>query len=460
MKFLTGKKQLQKHYLFKKLNFKNMLTQEDLNTITATVGKQAGEKIASALREYDEKAKEFANTAAKGKISEEVYKEFEKTSIETMEKMDGILVKQGTTITELSLKIDHAKAAGAKSIAQTLKDDEGELEKVYKNGSGNKAYMLLMNEKGEYVMKEHNITKAVGPVASIAGINGGTAASIFQNIDAASLLRLGGDSQIISQYRNTTWLFDLVTIVNAGWDNMMAMWFEEVVKTGSSATVPEGGSKPLVQYGYTLKTATYKKEAMLIGFTEEFSLDFARLQSDILGKGRIDVMNRINTVLLADLITAATPYNTGVAYKNGVVVPTANYNDYLTIDAAAAQVDATTFGTKANAAIMNTYKNHRVNTQMDSQGRFLMPPAALNGIAMIGNPAMATDDLIVGDLKQLNLILRGGMIVRIGYNGTDFAQNMFSTVVEQYFYDWISVIRSAAIVKGQTFAAIKTAITT
>ena len=436
-----------------------MLTQEDLNTITATVGKQAGEKITAALTAYDEKAKEFANTAAKGKISEEVYKAFESAQKEAMEKIDGLLTKQGTTITELSLKIEQAKAAGAKSVAQTLFEDEAELKKVYENGSGNKQYMLMMNEKGEYVMKPHAATKAVGPVATISGINGGTAASIFQAIDAASLLRLGGDSQIISQYRNTTWLFDLVTIVNAGWDNMMAMWFEEVVKTGTSATVAEGATKPLVQYGYTLKTATYKKEAMLIGFTEEFSLDFARLQSDILGKGRTDVMNRINTALLADLIAAATAYNTGTQYKNGVVVPTTNYNDYLSIDAAAAQVDAATFGAKANAAIMNTFKNHRVNTQMDSQGRFLMPPAALNGITMIGNAAMGTDDLIVGDLKQLNLILRGGLIVRVGYNGTDFAQNMFSTVIEQYYYDYISAIRAVAIVKGQTFAAIKTAIT-
>ena len=73
---------------------------------------------------------------------------------------------------------------------------------------------------------------------------------------------------------------------------------------------------------------------------------------------------------------------------------------------------------------------------------------------------MATDDLLVGDFKQFNIILRGGLIVRIGYNGTDFAQNMFSAVIEQYYMDYISGIRAAAIVKGQTFSAVKTAITT
>lgn len=435
------------------------MTQEELDIIQKKVGKEAKDAIEKALREYDETAKKFANEAAKGKISQETYDAFKGEQEKAMGKLDDILTKQGTTISELALKIEQGKAAGAKSIAQTLDEDKAELQKVFDAGSGNKQYMLTMNEKGEYVMRPHNPSKTVGPVATISGINGGTAASIFQAIDAASLLRLGGDSTIISQYRNSNWLFDLVTIVNAGWDNMMAMWFEEVVKTGSSATVAEGVAKPLVQYGYTLKTATYKKEAMLIGFTEEFSLDFARLQSDILGKGRVDVMSRINTVLLADLVAAATAYNTGTAYK-GADGPLTQYNDYLAIDAAAAQVDAATFGGKANAAIMNTYKNHRVNTQMDSQGRFLMPPAALNGITMVGNPGMGSDDLIVGDLKQFNLILRGGLIVRVGYNGTDFAQNMFSTVIEQYYYDYISAIRAAAIVKGTTFAAIKTLITT
>jgi hypothetical protein len=435
------------------------MTQEELDIIVGKVGKEAAAKITTLFKDYEEKAKDFANLAAKGKITEEQFTAFKGEQDKALEKLTEITVKQGTTITELGLQIETAKASKFKPIGQTLYEDKEELEKIYNSGSGNKQYMLTVNEKGETVLKPHGgANKTVGPVASIAGINGGTAASIFQTIDAASLLRLGGDSAIISQYRNTTWLFDLVNVVNAGWDNMMAMWFEEVAKTGTSATVAEGGAKPLVQYGYTLKTATYKKEAMLIGFTEEWNLDFQRLQSDILGKGRTDVMNRINTVLVTDLLAAATAYNTATAYKNGAALT--QYNDYLAIDAAAAQVENATFGAKANAALMSTFKYHRLNTQMDTQGRFLMPPASLNGITQVGNPGMATDDLVVGDLKQFNLILRGGLIVRVGYNGTDFAQNMFSTVIEQYYYDYISAIRAVAIVKGQTFAAIHTAITT
>lgn len=438
------------------------MTEQELKTLQEKVGADAAAAMQKKLEAYEEKAKQFANEAAKGKISEDTFKEYKETAEKTLLDLKEIAEKQGTTMAEIANKVN-SKDAGTKSIAEVLKEDEETLKKVFLQGSGSKTYMINVGEKGEFVMKPFDTTsKTVGPVATVSGINGGTAASIFQSIDASSLLRLGGEAAIFSQYRNTRWIFDLCNIINADYSTLLAMWYEEVAKTGASTNVAEGGSKPLSQYGYTLKTATYKKEATLIGFSEEFSLDFPRLQSDILGKGRVDLINRINTAVLADIIAAATAYNTATQYKNGAALSltTPPYNDYISIDACAAQVDNATFGQQANAAVMSTFKNHRVNTQMDSQGRFLMPPAALGNLAFVGNPAMGTDDLLVGDFKQYNVILRGGMIVRTGYNGTDFAQNMFSTVLEQFYFDYISAIRAVAIVKGSTFTAVKTAITT
>ena len=69
---------------------------------------------------------------------------------------------------------------------------------------------------------------------------------------------------------------------------------------------------------------------------------------------------------------------------------------------------------------------------------------------------MAADAVVVGDLRQYHMVMRGGLIVKIGYNGTDFAENKFSVVMEQYYFDWISNIRKSAIVKGPTFADVKT----
>lgn len=375
--------------------------------------------------------------------------------------LDDAAKVQGTSMQQILAKMNTSEI-GNKSISQVLRENEEQIKSVFKQGVGSVDFLIQVNDKGEFVATPYDrVRKAAGPHGSAADIGGsGNTSSIAQSLNAATLLRLGGQAPIISQYRNNPWVFDLCNLVNTSMDQQFAMWYDEQVKQGSSANVAEGGTKPSSQYAYTLQSSQYKKEATLLTFTDEFNLDFARLQADILGKGREDLINRINTAVLANIISAATAYNTGTSYKNGAVIPTTNYNDYITIDAAAAQVDAVTFGAVANAAVMSTYKKHRIGVTMDAQGGFLMPPASLAGLAMVGNPAMATDDLLVGDFKQYNILLRGGMILKVGYNGTDFASNQFSVVLEQYYFDYISTIRAKAIVKGQTFATIKTAITT
>ena len=91
----------------------------------------------------------------------------------------------------------------------------------------------------------------------------------------------------------------------------------------------------------------------------------------------------------------------------------------------------------------------------DLDSSYLNAPQVLNNISLVGNPGMGADDLLVGDFKQYNIMLRGGLIVRVGYNGTDFAENKYSVVMEQFYYDYISNVRKAAIVKGADFATVK-----
>ncbi len=390
---------------------------------------------------------------------QETYKNDEIAALsESLKKLDEVAKAQGTSLGEMELKLQSANGGGFKSISEVLQENEAELKKVYQTGSGSKTFMVQVNAKGELVMKPFDTTsKAAGPHATVSGVSGGgNTPSITTSIDAASLLRLGGNSQIISNYRNTSWVFDLANVVNAGFEMPFAMWYEEVAKQGSSATVPEGGTKPATQYSYNLKTNPYKKEATLVSFTEEFAMDFARLQDDIMNKGRVDVINRINTSILANVTTAATAYNTAVQFKGGDLVT--NANDFDALAAMAAQVDNATFGAMANTAVMSTFKKYRMGITKSTQAEYVDRPSVLDNLAFIGNPDMAADAVMVGDFKAYNIILRGGFIVKIGYNGTDFAENKFSVVMEQYYYDYISAIRQSAIVKGPTFAAVKTAI--
>lgn len=247
-----------------------------------------------------------------------------------------------------------------------------------------------------------------------------------------------------------------MNVIRAGYDNPMAIWFEEDGKEGSAAVVPEGEAKPLVQYKYKLRSEMYKKIAHVLSFSQEFSMDFERLQNDILSRGMIDINNLLNGNLLVGVTAAATPYNTAAAFKSGVPVP--KVNDFDALIAMKTQVKDSQFGLTPNAALMSAFKEGRMAATKDDNGNYIDRPSYLDDLSFIGNPGMAGDNVIVGDLTNYNVILRGGMLIRIGYNDGDFIRNMFSVVQEQFYYDYIADVRKSAIVKGPTFADVKTAI--
>ena len=162
------------------------MTQEELKALQEKLGADASAAMKKELDAYEEKAKKFANEIAGKSVSNETFEAYKNAANEALEAIKAIAEKQGTTLQELSLKMTSAEH-GIKSIAQVLSEDEDELRKIYQRGSGNKTYMINATEKGEFVMKPFDTTiKAVGPVATIAGINGGTAASIFESIEAVS----------------------------------------------------------------------------------------------------------------------------------------------------------------------------------------------------------------------------------------------------------------------------------
>lgn len=434
------------------------MDEKQFQELVDKVGKEAAEKIKKEFEAYKETVKEIANKCVeqKGYITEEQFKKQQDAADKALNEIKQIAKEQGQSINSLMEKITNPGAGKGKSIEKLLKENEGELKKIYDARSGSMEFLLEQKANGEFVMRKfdaRSATKAAGPTATIDDVDdGANVASIAQGANAASLLRVGGSSPIVSQYRNSPWIFDLVNVTTSEYVSGMPVvfWYEEVATEGAANIVVEGATKPKVQYKYVLKSANYKKVAHLVQFTEEFSIDFRRLQDDILNKGRIDLLNVVNNDVLADLITKATTYNTSASFG---AVPFAN--DFDVIAAMAAQVDNATLGNSANTAIMSTFKKYKMGVTKDEFGAYLNRPDVLSTIQFVGNPDMAADQVVVGDLRQYNIILRGGIIVRIGYVGNDFAENKFSVVMEQFYWNYISEIRRAALVKGPDFATVK-----
>ena len=440
-----------------------------MDALIKTLGDQAATEIKKHMDAYDQKVKELEGQvkAQNGGVTEKQFTEWKTAADSLIEEVKEAAKKQGTTLAELQAKLGNSPAV-VKSVYDQLIEDEAEIKGMIYDGSKtkSKAYMLEFKSGSPILIPvkidEKLKYKAAGPHASVADADGaGGVSSISQALDAATLLRIGLGSPVYNQFRNTPWVFDLCNTINGTYDasSAFAIWFDEVTKDGGATTVTEGAAKPKTQYKYVLKSQTYKKKATIIELTEEFSIDFAQLENNILNVGRIDVLNEVNSDVLADIKAAATAYTGADAFLGGSVIP--QVNDYDAIAALAAQVDNATFGSiQANAAVMSTNKKYRMGVTKNQFGDYLQRPEVLSNVGFVGNPAMGADDLLVGDFKQYNILLRGGMIVRVGYNGTNFAENKFSIVMEQYYIDYITTARKPAIVTGPDFATIKTAIGT
>jgi hypothetical protein len=436
------------------------MTPEELAALQEKVGADAAKAMQKELDAYEVKMKKFAQEIVdqKGGITVAQFDEYKKSAETAFDAVKEISAKQGVSLAEIAMTLEKGQQA-TKSISQVFEEDKAELNQIKANGQGMKTYMVTYNKAGQPVMRAFDMTKA-----DSASKAGESSAVITQQLDAATLIRVGAGAQIYGQFRNTSWVFDLCNTINASFTAGMpyVIWFDEQPKVGSSAQVAEGATKPSTQYSYILHSDTYKKEATIVGFSQEFQMDFSQLESDIMNKARIDVINRVNSAILPRIIAAAVPYSTELEFRGGTGAPSyiPNVNDYDAIAAMAAQVDNSTFGGfLANAAVMSTFKKYRMGITKNNQGSYINPPDVINNIAFVGNPAMAADAVLVGDLKQYNIVLRGGLIVKVGYNGTDFANNQYSVVLEQFYFDYISAARKVAIVSGPIFANVKNTLT-
>lgn len=433
------------------------LSEKEFAALVAKVGQETATEINKHTAELKASITAIEDKIAKGTLTKEEFDKFKSEEAKNAADLKGILEKQGHTIAEVLSKIDTG-GVKEKSIAETLYDAKDELESIYKNRNGSKVFMLTLGKDGRTpVMRPFDEVKAAGPHATVAAVgSGGNIASISQSIDAATLLRIAEGSAVYDQYRNTPWLFPVANTYTVGWGTNHFLYFNEKVKQGTSAIVAEGATKPSVQYEYEIKSATYKKEAMMVGFTQEFDMDFEGLHNRILSVTQIDLLNRLNTNILTDVLASATAYNQAAQWKaagSGLTNP----NDWHVIAALAAQSESATFTNAANTALINTHKKYRIGTEQTGLGTWLDAPSILRGISFVSNPEMLPANVIVGDMKQYNIAMRGGVLVRVGHNGNDFANNMFSTVVEQFYFNYISDARKPAIVKGD-FEVVKAAI--
>lgn len=454
------------------------MTDQEKKDLAEQLGKEAGGKIATISEKVDNLAKDIAKKAdsesTKGLVTKEDFEAYKEATESLVTEVKDASKKQGVEIAALKLN-GGQEGPKKQGVAEFLHANGDKLKAIRKGEGGKLEFMITADKNGnfhasEVETKENGtvVAKTVGPHATADGIAGagnvgaGNVSSMFQSMSAAAILRTVADAPLNEQYRNNTWLFGVLGLQQVGMENRVAFYFDEEPKVGGSGTVAEGGSKPYAQYGARLKSADYRKRAVALEFTDEFMLDFQFLQTYFLSQARIDLFNDINADVYTRLLAASTAYAAGdaTAFKtaNGGVV--ANATNYDVLVALAAKVNKNTFGANANASIMSTEKAAALSITKDTQGRYIGRPEYIQDMSFIENPSVGVDDVITGDLSQYKMQMRGGLIVRAGLNGNNLIENKLTFVMEQYYFDYISALRQPAILKGTTFAAIKTLLTT
>jgi len=363
----------------------------------------------------------------------------------------GLTEEQETSIKETAeavrkqaAEIDKIKAKGINATEETLisKLEEAKAE-------------LVANRKQGNGFKQFNLNGLSLKTAGVTGtsvIGSETDASIVSTLAGA---RIGGNGIVNTIQRGNPFILDYVSLGNT--DSAVLIWFDEIPKEGDFAVTAEGAVKPIVQYKFQRKSSDYKKAAGYSVLTDEFDRDFPQLVTLIKRLMQIDVRNKINDLVLTDLLAGASTFT-----FTGLNASIDNADNYAAIGAAVTQVQSLYF--TPNVLFINPVDYMKMTFIKDTQGNYVIAPLSWNGRTyafgdIVIDPRITAGSFLLGDAKMYNVDLYGDVIVKIGYVNDDLIRNQYSVVVEQFFYSYMSANKKPAIVKG-VFATIKTALET
>jgi hypothetical protein len=427
------------------------MNETEFQALVAKVGTETASKIKEATEPLQTKLNAMENELAKKGVSNITAEDIAKvkSEIETEnKKLEGILEKQGLLITELKAQINSSEVE-EQSIIKVFEAQSDAINKVQKNGTG------VVEFRIGYKADKFGNMKLVAKAADVHNTTTtGANASITENVSDAAILRGGADTDAIETVqRDRPWILEFVSV---GMTTASALtWFDEVPKQGDFAVTAEGAVKPLVMYTFNRTSSDYKKATGRAKITEEFNNDFARLVSMIKDLMKTDCRNEMNDLILADMVTNATAYSNA-----GLVGQIDNADNYAAIAAAAGQLGNSYY--TPNLLVMNNNQGIVSASLKGTDGQYINPASVMNeinsaGLNIIKHPSVAFGKFFLGDASVYKVLLKGDLVVRIGYSNDDFDRNQYSLVVEQYFYSYISQARKAGLVYGD-FAEIKAAI--
>lgn len=295
-----------------------------------------------------------------------------------------------------------------------------------------------------------------------------TTADVLPNVD-------GGFSPLFGNYIDyeighlplpAMIFMDLVTVRSApGTENI---YFSDRVNIqGDAAFIAEGTLKPLVsaQWQTTSKKTKevalrWKQSKRLMAHAPSVIADFAERANEFMEQ-KID-----DEILLG--VDSDTDFDGLQANGTAFIVPAdlAAYYTFATIYdaimACGSQIRIANFKGDLTATL-NTVWQAKMQGVKDALGNYIIPPFVTKDGMTVGEIKVAFSnkidkaDIIVGVLKNYNLVIAENISYDEGYENTDFSDNLVSKKLEAYAGSYVKLSNAGSIIYDQ-IATILTAI--
>jgi HK97 family phage major capsid protein len=382
---------------------------------------------------------EEKNTEAYEKLSAEV-KSLKESKIESLEnalKMQGVVIE----------KIKSGELAGSKVNAI-----EGTIEKALAANADN--FKQIKNGRHDFSFELD--VKAVGDMTFANNLSGG---------DMPQAQRLEGINNIAEREARIYARIPKLTTAGNTID-----WVYETLQEGAAAGTAEGSAKNQIDNNFVVTSVSLLKQTAYFKVSTEMLDDVSFMATWLRNKLIVRLFLRVDSqVLVGDgtgtnlngIVTQATAFAAGsfalaVDSANDVdslvvaanQIRTANHNGALTIVMHPDDVTALKL-------VKLTSTDKRYVERLMMVGSSL----SMDGIPIIETTAMTQGDFLIGEFGKALVAEKGGIMVEVGLDGSDFVNNMRTILGEWRGEVIIENNDTTAFVTG-TFATTNAALET
>jgi HK97 family phage major capsid protein len=251
-----------------------------------------------------------------------------------------------------------------------------------------------------------------------------------------------------------------------------ASWAEQRNRDGGAGQTAEGAAKTQADFDVVEAQKKVEKITSFIKTSKENLDDIAYMTDEI----NNELLELVELKLDADLLSGSgtTPalkgileYATTFSVAGSVLALGIDQaNDFDVIRAAVWQVANGGLGKfQPNYVLLNPATAAKMDMTKLTDGQYVIPPFTtangqrIAGLTVIENTGVTAGDFLVGDFNKSNLRIKEDLNIQVGFDGSDFTNNLVTILAELRAVHYIKGNHTGAFIKG-TFSTARAAMET